>query len=163
MAIDLLIVGGDDLISFKLNIPIERFVWALRIGFFVLPLVTFVIARYACLALQQRDRRRLEQGSTAGIIIIITAPAADVVQVSDPASRDEIAILTTERPAGLIEPLPRHIVPLPTPRRIVGQVKSRLNRFYFSYRLETPVSAESAAESADGAAEAEGGQGGRRL
>lgn len=128
----------------------------------MLPLVTFVIARYACLALQQRDRRRLEQGSTA-VIIIITAPAADVVQVSDPASRDEIAILTTERPAGLIEPLPRHIVPLPTPRRIVGQVKSRLNRFYFSYRLETPVSAESAAESADGAAEAEGGQGGRRL
>lgn len=159
MAIDLLIAGGDDLISFKLNIPIEQFAWALRIGFFVLPLVTFVIARYACLALQQRDRRRLEQGITAGIII--TAPAADVVQVSGPASPDEIAILTTERPTGLIEPLPRHIVPLPTLRRTVGQVKSRLNRFYVSYRLETPVSAESAAESADGAAAAEDDQGPR--
>lgn len=150
MAIDLFIAGGDDVIALHLNIPIELLVWALRVAFFVLPLVTFVIARYVCLALQQRDRRRLEQGTTAGTIIEV--PTGEVIQVSEPASADEVAVLTTRRPTDLIAPLPRHIVPLPTPRRAVGQVRSRLNRFYVSYRLETPLSAQPAAEPAEGAA-----------
>jgi hypothetical protein len=37
-------------------------------------------------------------------------------------------------------PIPRHIILLPTPRRIGAQVKARLNRFYTSYRLESPSS-----------------------
>ncbi|HET9893815.1 MAG TPA: ubiquinol-cytochrome c reductase cytochrome b subunit [Streptosporangiaceae bacterium] len=109
MAIDLLLAGGDDVISLHLNIPIEFLVWALRIGFFVAPLVAFVITRYVCLALQQRDQRQ----------------------------PPDVAELRASRPVGLIAPLPRHVIPLPTPRRAAAQVRSRLNRLYVSYRLET--------------------------
>jgi quinol---cytochrome-c reductase cytochrome b subunit len=47
----------------------------------------------------------------------------------------------------MIEPLPRHIVPLPTPRRVFAHVRSRVNRFYVRYRLETPSSSDGSGES----------------
>jgi hypothetical protein len=34
--------------------------------------------------------------------------------------------------------MPRHILPLPTPRRIQAQARARLNHFYTRYEVETP-------------------------
>ena len=40
----------------------------------------------------------------------------------------------------MLRPTPRHLIPLPTPRRITAQVRARLNHFYVRTRLENPES-----------------------
>ena len=45
--------------------------------------------------------------------------------------------MEAHRPGQLIAPIPRHLIPLPTPRRVRAQVRARLNRLYTIDRLET--------------------------
>ena len=64
----LLLAGGDDVISMRFGVPFEGLVWFFRVGFFLFPVIAFVLARRMCLALQRRDRRWLARGRPAGII-----------------------------------------------------------------------------------------------
>jgi ubiquinol-cytochrome c reductase cytochrome b subunit len=136
MAIDLELAGADDVIAFHLNMPVEDLVWAFRAGFFVLPAVAFVVARRACVALQRRDRRRLRQGAEFGIAAMREGTA--YAAVGRPASGQERAVMEARRPDELFMPIPRHLVPLPTPRRVLAQMRARVNHFYVLSRLETP-------------------------
>jgi ubiquinol-cytochrome c reductase cytochrome b subunit len=138
MAVDLQLAGADDVISEHLNIPLYGLVWVLRVGFFVAPAVAFLLARRACLALQRRDRRVLSTGIARGVV----TPGLDGGYHEEvrPLNEEEQAQLPTRRPAELTASIPRHIVPLPTPRRFRAQVISRANRFYTSYRVEVPSS-----------------------
>jgi ubiquinol-cytochrome c reductase cytochrome b subunit len=134
-AVDLLLAGGDDVIAYRLDIPVNDLVWVLRVGFFVLPVVAFFGTRYACLALQRRDRRTLARGMPTGEIREL--PSGDFIAVTRPLSEERRARLETRRPQELTAAIPRHLIPLPTPGRVRAQVRSRLNRFYTNYRLET--------------------------
>jgi quinol---cytochrome-c reductase cytochrome b subunit len=64
----LLLAGSDDVIAKNFDVPFEGLVWTFRVAFFVLPVIAFVLTRYACLALQRRDTRRLARGIPAGLI-----------------------------------------------------------------------------------------------
>jgi ubiquinol-cytochrome c reductase cytochrome b subunit len=139
MGVDLQLAGADDVIAFKLGWSLYDVAWVLRIGFFVFPVIAFFVARYACLGLQRRDRRALAEGGVE-TGVVTESPDGDFVPAVRPLTEDELAALKTRRPQQLIAPIPRHIIPLPTPRRINAQVKARLNRFYTSYRVETPSS-----------------------
>ncbi|MGE5289836.1 MAG: cytochrome b [Micromonosporaceae bacterium] len=133
---DLLVAGGDDLLAVHFHIPLEYLVWSLRIGFFVFPVIAFLLARYTCLALQRLDQRRLEMGIGTGII---TQKREGVyAAVKEPVPDEARAVLETRRPDDIIIPIPWHFIPLPTPRRICAQVRARLNHFYTNYRVETP-------------------------
>jgi ubiquinol-cytochrome c reductase cytochrome b subunit len=136
MATDLQLAGSDDVIAFHLNMPVEDLVWALRAGFFVLPAIAFVLTRRACIALQRRDRRRLRQGTEFGITAVHEGTA--YAAVARPASGEERAVMEARRPDELFMPIPRHLVPLPTPRRAFAQLRARVNHFYVLSRLETP-------------------------
>jgi len=136
MAADLQLAGGDDVIAFHLNMPVEDLVWAFRAGFFVLPAVAFMVTRRACIALQRRDRRRLRQGIEFGITAVREGSA--YAAVARPASGEERAVMEARRPDELFMPIPRHLVPLPTPRRALAQLRARVNHFYVLSRLETP-------------------------
>jgi ubiquinol-cytochrome c reductase cytochrome b subunit len=46
--------------------------------------------------------------------------------------------MDAHRPDELVRPIPRHLVPLPTPRRALAQVRARVNHFYLLSALETP-------------------------
>jgi ubiquinol-cytochrome c reductase cytochrome b subunit len=139
MGADLQLAGADDVIAFKFHMNIWMVAWVLRVGFFVLPVIAFFVARYTALALQRRDRRALAQGGVA-TGEIASAPDSDFAAVTRPLTEDELAVLKTRRPQQIISPIPRHVIPLPTPKRINAQVKARLNRFYTGHRLETPSS-----------------------
>ena len=135
--------GGDDLITFHLGIAIEDFVWVMRIGFFVFPVIAFLITRRICVGLQRADRRRLRAGRPFGIVAQpASVDGADGARayapVSRPVSEQERERLTAHRADELIRPIPRHLVPLPTPRRVLEQVRARLNHYYLISRLETP-------------------------
>ncbi len=65
-------------------------------------------------------------------------PAVSYTTVSRPLSEQERERMTARRPDGLIQPVPRHLVPLPTPRRTLAQVRARLNHHYLLSSLQTP-------------------------
>jgi ubiquinol-cytochrome c reductase cytochrome b subunit len=135
-AVVLLLAGGDDIISMRFRVPFEDLVWLLRIGFFVLPVVVFFLARSACLALQRRDALRLARGMPTGIIQ--RQADGSYAELTEPVPAGKVTELEAVPPETLIQPVPRHIIPLPTPGRIGTQVKARLNHFYTRYEVETP-------------------------
>jgi hypothetical protein len=64
-------------------------------------------------------------------------PDGSFAATANEPSAQQRAELAAERPGELIAAIPRHLIPLPTPRRVRDQVLTRLNRFYTGYRLET--------------------------
>jgi ubiquinol-cytochrome c reductase cytochrome b subunit len=132
---DLLLAGGDDVIAYHFDIAQYDLVWVLRGGFFLFPLIAFFVARYWCLALQLRDQRKLAAGIETGLIRELTG--GGYAPVTKPVPEEQRAVLDAHRPLNMIAPIPRHIIPLPTPRRVQAQIRTRLNHFYTRYRLET--------------------------
>jgi ubiquinol-cytochrome c reductase cytochrome b subunit len=145
MAADLELAGADDVIAFHFGIPVEDVVWTLRGGFFVFPVVAFAVTRRVCFALQRSDRRRLRRGTEFGIAAQRDGTA--YTAVSQPVSAQMRAVIEAGRPDELFTPVPRHILPLPTPRRAAAQLRARLNHWYVISRLETPSSANGSASS----------------
>jgi ubiquinol-cytochrome c reductase cytochrome b subunit len=181
MAAIIQLAGADDVIALHLSIPVEFLVYAFRAGFFVLPVVVYIATRRACLSLQRADRRKLRRGMAFGIAAAPTPPdghqdsllggqqdqpgrtdgkpasTAYLVE-SRPPSGEERAVLETRRPDELITPVPRHLVPLPTPRRAVAQVRARLNHAYVIPRLETPSASPARTGDSEYAAKVRGQQ-----
>ena len=135
MAVVIQLAGGDDVISYFFQIPLMELVWFLRAGFFVFPVLTFFVTRHVCLSLQQRDRGRLRLGLGTGVITEL--PEGGYALVAEPLPEEERAIIESQPADRLVAPMPRHIIPLPTPRRMQAQVLARLNHFYTRYQRET--------------------------
>jgi ubiquinol-cytochrome c reductase cytochrome b subunit len=165
-AIVIQIAGGDDVLSYQLGMALEDLVWVLRASFFILPVAAFLLTRRVCVALQRADRQRLRAGVPFGIAPRspdgaspdgeAAHPELSYASVSRPLSDDEKARMVAHRPDELIRPTPRHLVPLPTPRRALAQVRSRLNHYYLVPWLETPYTDGSGdGQSQDGANDAE--------
>jgi ubiquinol-cytochrome c reductase cytochrome b subunit len=166
------LAAADDVIAFHLGIPVEDLAWTLRGAFFIAPALAFWVTRHVCVALQRADRRLLQDGTVTRISARPASRAASVTGVAGSTGEDsESAIgyvgtgpavpeedrtrLATRRPDELITPVPRHLVPLPTPRRAAGQVRARLNHLYLLTRLEhASPDGTGQQDSADGAGEA---------
>jgi ubiquinol-cytochrome c reductase cytochrome b subunit len=73
----------------------------------------------------------------------VPQPELSYAVVSHPLTEQERARLTAHRPDELIRPIPRHLVPLPTPRRIAAQVRARLNHKFLVSALEPPYKVRS--------------------
>ena len=151
MAADIQLAGADDVISFHFDIPVEYLVWALRAGFFLFPALAYFLTWRTCLALQRSDRRVLRRGRVTGVAIASVDGAGPrspelkaYLPISEPADEESQAVLQTRRPDELLMPVPRHLVPLPTPRRTVAQIRARLSQLYITSRLEPPHSTASA-------------------
>jgi ubiquinol-cytochrome c reductase cytochrome b subunit len=131
--------GGNDVIAATFGIPLEATTWIFRIGFFAAPVTAFVATRRLCLYLQRRDAATAEEGVESGIVKRL--PTGEFVEVHHRPAAEKAVIARAVHPAELVRPLPRHIIPLPTPRRLTAQVRSRLNRTYTKYQAEvTPES-----------------------
>ncbi|WP_413799436.1 cytochrome b [Streptomyces iranensis] len=88
----LLAGGGNDLIATHFQLSINAITWTCRIGFFVVPVVVFVITKRICLGLQHRDRQKLLHGRETGTIQRL--PHGEYVEVHEPLSPGEKYTLT---------------------------------------------------------------------
>ncbi|HEX8005288.1 MAG TPA: cytochrome b, partial [Trebonia sp.] len=172
------LAGGDDVIAQHLQMNVEGIVWGLRVGFFVLPALAFIITRHFCISAQRADRRRLRTGEPFGLaslppdgaaaapepgvvepgVSALSEPETSYTTVNRPLLEEERARLTAGRPDELLVPIPRHLVPLPTPRRAMAQLRARLNHYYLFTKLEPPYR-DGAAGGPDGAARTGGPDG----
>ncbi|MCT2593306.1 ubiquinol-cytochrome c reductase cytochrome b subunit [Streptomyces sp. N2-109] len=87
----LLIGGGNDLWATYLHLSINSITWFVRIGFFVVPILTFIVTKRICLGLQRADREKVLHGRESGIIKRL--PHGEFVEVHEPLSQEELHVL----------------------------------------------------------------------
>ncbi|MGW7005687.1 cytochrome bc1 complex cytochrome b subunit [Streptomyces sp. NPDC054933] len=88
----LLVGGGNDLWATHFHLSINAITWTVRIGFFVIPVLTFVITKRICLGLQHRDRDKVLHGRETGVIKRL--PHGEFIEVHEPLPQDQMHTLT---------------------------------------------------------------------
>ncbi|WP_030596495.1 cytochrome b [Streptomyces fulvoviolaceus] len=101
----LLIGGGNDIVATHLHLSINAITWFVRIGVFVVPVLTFVVTKRVCLGLQRRDRDKVLHGRETGIIKRL--PHGEYVEVHEPLAQEQLHVLTQheQEPSYEIGPL----------------------------------------------------------
>ncbi|MEU9098005.1 ubiquinol-cytochrome c reductase cytochrome b subunit [Streptomyces sp. NPDC048361] len=129
----LLAAGGNDVTAFSFRLSVNALTWVFRIGFFVFPVLAFLVTKRLCLALQQHELHVLTQGEETGYV--------------------------TQRVHGSLEPGHRPVAParlyrflvrdLPAPAPSPGagaprrrRLRAALNRWYFRRRVSLAATAE---------------------
>ena len=80
----MLIGGGNDIWATHFHLSINAITWFVRIGFFVVPVLAFIVTKRICLGLQRRDREKVLHGRESGIIKRL--PHGEFVEVHEPLS-----------------------------------------------------------------------------
>ncbi|MGW1723780.1 cytochrome bc1 complex cytochrome b subunit [Streptomyces sp. NPDC002306] len=88
----LLIGGGNDIVATHLHLSINAITWFVRIGVFVVPVLTFTVTKRICLGLQRRDRDDVLHGRETGTIRRL--PHGEYVEVHEPLSPARLFTLT---------------------------------------------------------------------
>ncbi|MGX1541905.1 cytochrome bc1 complex cytochrome b subunit [Streptomyces adustus] len=88
----LLIGGGNDIVATHLHLSINAITWFVRIGVFVLPVITFTVTKRICLGLQRRDRDSVLHGRETGTIKML--PHGEYVEVHEPLPQGRLFTLT---------------------------------------------------------------------
>ncbi|WP_329228565.1 MULTISPECIES: cytochrome bc complex cytochrome b subunit [unclassified Streptomyces] len=88
----LVAAGGNDILALKFHTSINTITWLVRIGFFVVPPVVFVITRRICLGLQRRDREKVLHGRESGTIKRL--PHGEFVEIHEPLNQVQLHTLT---------------------------------------------------------------------
>ncbi|WP_406209002.1 ubiquinol-cytochrome c reductase cytochrome b subunit [Kitasatospora sp. NBC_01560] len=99
----LLAGGGNDLLATHFGLSINAITNAVRIGFFVVPVVIFVITKRWCLGLQRRDKEKVLHGRETGVINRLQH--GEFVEVHAPLPQDRLYTLTShEQPQPVVLP-----------------------------------------------------------
>ncbi|HIW92809.1 MAG TPA: cytochrome bc complex cytochrome b subunit [Candidatus Corynebacterium avicola] len=108
----LTVSGGNDHVAAFFNISLNAMTWAGRIGFVLLPPISYFITYRICLGLQRNDRAVLEHGIETGTIRQL--PNGGFIEVHQP-----------------IGPVDEHGHPIPLPYA-GAQVPTKLNQLGFA-------------------------------
>ncbi|MGG8409959.1 EAL domain-containing protein, partial [Streptomyces sp. 12297] len=84
---------GCDMFAQYFHLSINSITWFARIGFFVGPVIAFIITKRICLGLQRRDRDKVLHGRETGIIKRL--PHGEFVEVHEPLSPGQLHTLTS--------------------------------------------------------------------
>ncbi|MFG2979478.1 cytochrome bc complex cytochrome b subunit [Streptomyces sp. NPDC048331] len=88
----LLIGGGNDMFAQYFHLSINSITWFVRIGFFVVPVLAFIVTKRICLGLQRRDHDKVLHGRETGIIKRL--PHGEFVEVHEPLPAGQLHKLT---------------------------------------------------------------------
>jgi ubiquinol-cytochrome c reductase cytochrome b subunit len=129
--------GANDILAERFHLSLNSITWAIRIGVFLVPAVTYIIARRICLGLQLRDRDKLLHGRETGKIKRL--PHGEFVEVHTRLDRgQEYTLLSRKSYEPLPAPAPeRHGVPNPQGRKEV--LRYRLSRWLYGGQVAKPT------------------------
>ncbi|MFJ6213864.1 cytochrome bc complex cytochrome b subunit [Streptomyces sp. NPDC092296] len=126
----LLVAGGNDLFATHFHLSINAITWTMRIGFFVIPVLTFIITKRICLGLQRRDRDKVLHGRESGIIKRL--PHGEFIEVHEPlspAQRYKLTAHDQHRPAELPAEVDENGVAAKITR--TQKLRAKLSRGYY--------------------------------
>ncbi|MEU1377827.1 ubiquinol-cytochrome c reductase cytochrome b subunit [Streptomyces triculaminicus] len=149
----LLVGGGNDLFATHFHLSLNAITWTVRIGFFVLPVLVFVITKRWCLGLQRRDHEKVLHGRESGIIV--RKPHGEFVEIHEPLTQSSLYSLTAHEQYQPLELPPE--VDENGIRRKIGwpqRMRATLSRAYFGeggqYPKPTPAEYREALEAHGG-------------
>ncbi|TPQ18658.1 cytochrome b [Streptomyces sporangiiformans] len=88
----LLIGGGNDIVATHLHLSINSITWFVRVAFFVVPVLTFIVTKRICMGLQHRDRDKVLHGRESGTIKRL--PHGEYIEVHEQLSQSQRFTLT---------------------------------------------------------------------
>ncbi|ROR71779.1 cytochrome b [Bogoriella caseilytica] len=134
----LVLAGANDLIATHFALSLNDITWVFRVGFFVLPVVLFMVTKRICLGLQRRDRELVLHGHETGRVVQLAN--GEFMEVHRPLDEHERWVLVAHAPERPLEPGPatdRHGVDRPGYK--IDRVRAAISRFFYEDRVE-PVS-----------------------
>jgi ubiquinol-cytochrome c reductase cytochrome b subunit len=133
----LLIAGGNDLFATHFHLSIDTITWACRIGFFVLPVIIFMVTKRWCLGLQRRDKEKVLHGRESGVIKRL--PHGEFIEVHAPLDQEQLHTLTSHDQYQPLE-LPAAVDGNGVKRKVTpGQkLRAKLSRGYFGDTGQIP-------------------------
>ncbi|WP_097240474.1 MULTISPECIES: cytochrome bc1 complex cytochrome b subunit [unclassified Streptomyces] len=88
----LLAGGGNDLLATHFHLSINAITYAVRAGFFALPVIVFVITKRWCLGLQRRDKEKVLHGRETGVIKRLQH--GEFIEIHEPLPQARLHTLT---------------------------------------------------------------------
>ncbi|MEU5030853.1 cytochrome bc1 complex cytochrome b subunit [Streptomyces milbemycinicus] len=126
----MLVGGGNDLWATHFHLSINSITWFVRIGFFVGPVLAFIVTKRICLGLQRRDKDKVLHGRETGIIKRL--PHGEFIEVHQPLSQEDLHKLTQHE-----QPEPYEVGPAEDEngvrRKIKGsqKLRAKLSKGYY--------------------------------
>ncbi len=145
----------NDILAIKLNLSINDITIALRTAFFVMPIITFIVTKRLCLALQRSDRDHVLHGRETGRVV--RTPEGSFYEVHedlDPYTRWQLVQHEPSRPLALPQSTGADRHGVRRPAALAHGLRARVSRFYFQDSLDPVTPAELAAAHHHGEAEA---------
>ncbi|MGW2284679.1 cytochrome bc1 complex cytochrome b subunit [Streptomyces phaeochromogenes] len=133
----LLIGGGNDIVATHLHLSINSITWFVRIAFFVVPVIAFVVTRRVCMGLQRSDRDKVLHGRESGVIRRL--PHGEFVEVHEPLTPAQRFTLTQHE-----QDVPYDVGPLVDANGVERKVKpsrrlrARLARAMYGQNAQIP-------------------------
>ncbi|MGW2186139.1 cytochrome bc1 complex cytochrome b subunit [Streptomyces sp. NPDC001719] len=129
----LLAAGGNDVVAYTFRVSVNTLTWIFRAAVVLGPVVAFMLAKRACLALQDHDRKTLAEGEESG----------EVEQSVEGGLSEGHRPLSARRGYRLMVrdiPLPLPAAEDPASRR--QRLRTALSGWYYRDRVELPVTPE---------------------
>ncbi|MFE6487229.1 cytochrome bc complex cytochrome b subunit [Streptomyces sp. NPDC057757] len=132
--------GANDVLAERFHLSLNSITWAVRIGVFLVPALTYVVTKRICLGLQRRDRDKLLHGRETGKILRL--PHGEFVEVHERLERGaEYTLLSKDMP----QPLPAAEAEhdgVPNPQGRTEKVRHRLSHWLYGGQIATPTPQE---------------------
>ncbi|WP_030543052.1 cytochrome bc complex cytochrome b subunit [Streptomyces albus] len=133
----MLLGGGNDIFAIHFDMSINAVTWFVRIAFFAVPVLVFIVTKRICLGLQRRDRDKVLHGREAGIIKRL--PHGEFVEVHEPLSQEQLYTLTQHEQPKPLETGPEvdeNGVRRKVPR--TQKLRARLSRGWYGEGTQIP-------------------------
>ncbi|MFI6848245.1 cytochrome bc complex cytochrome b subunit [Kitasatospora sp. NPDC050467] len=133
----LLAGGGNDLLATHFELSLNAITYAVRIGFFVAPVVVFVIVKRWCLGLQRRDREKVLHGRETGVIRRLQH--GEFIEVHAPLPQGSLHTLTDhDQPRAVV--LPAEVDENGVARRagLLARLRAQLSRGFYGKGGQIP-------------------------
>ncbi|MEV7192575.1 cytochrome bc complex cytochrome b subunit [Streptomyces sp. NPDC093510] len=129
--------GSNDILAERFHLSMNAITWAVRVGVFVVPALTYVITKRICIGLQLRDRDKLLHGRETGRIKRL--PHGEFIEVHERVDREqEYMLLSREVPKALPAPAREDDEGIPNPKSRTQMVRHRLSRWLSDGQVPNP-------------------------
>jgi ubiquinol-cytochrome c reductase cytochrome b subunit len=145
----------NDILAIKLGLSINDITNILRVAFFVLPVVVFMVVKRLCLSLQRADRDLVLHGKETGRIVRTPEGAFyEVHEELDEYTRWPLVAFEPKHPLDAIEGPEADERGVAAPKGRLYGLRRRLSRFYFKDSIQPVTPSELAAAHHHGELEA---------
>jgi ubiquinol-cytochrome c reductase cytochrome b subunit len=133
----LLLGGGNDIVATHFHLSINAITWFVRIGFFVIPVITFLATKRICLGLQRRDKDKVLHGRETGVIKRL--PHGEFIEVHEPLDEYARYTLTSHT-----QPQPLEIGPTVDENGVerkvgpITRLRSKLSQGFYGEQAQIP-------------------------